>query len=414
MTTIKGLVAREVLDSRGNPTVEAELTTESFKVTAIVPSGASTGTHEALELRDKDNRYQGKGVQQAVRNVNDLIGPALINNQLRDPSQIDKIMVKMDGTPNKSKLGANAILAVSMAAFRAKATEEKKPLYQYIHDHFRMTQMRMPVPFANVINGGKHAGGELYMQEFMIAPIGAPSFKEAARMVSETYWTLKGLVKDKYGASAINVGDEGGFAPPLKMPEEALDLINAAIQKAGFDGVMKIALDPASSEFFKDGTYQGMTPQELLDKYAALIDKYPIISIEDGFAEDDYDSWAAFKLRFPSLQIVGDDLLVTNMERIRTAEQKQLCNALLLKVNQVGTVTEAVEAAKLALHHGWNVMVANRSGETEDAFIADLAVALGCGMIKLGAPCRSERLAKYNRLLRIEETISGVQFGVRK
>jgi enolase len=414
MTTIKNIYAREVLDSRGNPTVEVEMTTEAGMVSAIVPSGASTGSHEALELRDNDSRYLGLGVQKAVANVNNIIGPSLVNNQLRDPSQIDKVLIKLDGTTNKSKLGANAILAVSMAAFRAAAQAEKKPLYQYIHDQFNLTQMRMPVPCANVINGGKHAGTDLYMQEFMLVPLGAENFKEAMRIVSETYHVLKGIIKDKYGVVAVNVGDEGGFAPSLTTPEEALDLITAAIDKAGYKDKIKIAMDPASSEFFKDGLYHGMMPGELFDKYEELLEKYPIMSIEDGFAEDDFDSWTSFTKKYSKLQIVGDDLLVTNVQRIKMAHQRRLCNALLLKVNQIGTVTEAIDAAKLAMSYGWNVMVSHRSGETEDTFIADLAVALGCGQIKIGAPARTDRVAKYNRLLRIEEELKNAPFGMRR
>ncbi|MFH1917057.1 MAG: phosphopyruvate hydratase [Nanoarchaeota archaeon] len=401
MPTILSLHARQVLDSRGNPTVEAELRTEAGTVSAIVPSGASTGTHEALELRDGKKEYQGKGVQKAVANVNGPITKVLIGKEL-DPAAIDKTLLALDGTPNKAKLGANAILAVSMTACRGAALSRGQELYSYLAEFFG-TKPALPIPFANVINGGKHAGGNLYMQEFMIAPIGARSFSEGTRLVAETYHMLKGVIKEKYGVSATNVGDEGGFAPPLSTPEEALDLLVLAVKKAGHQGKIKIAMDPAASEFFKDDKYHEMTKTEMIAKYAELIKKYPIISLEDPFAEDDYATWNTFFEKHKKLQIVGDDLLVTNVYRIQMAHDKKLCNALLLKVNQIGSVTEAVAAAKLAMGFGWHVMVSHRSGETEDPFIADLAVALGCGQIKIGAPARSDRVAKYNRLLRIEE-----------
>jgi enolase len=410
MATILSLKAREVLDSRGNPTVEAELTTEAGTALAIVPSGASTGTHEALELRDNDkNRYLGKGVTKAVKNVNTTIAKELKGKPL-DPVAIDRALIVLDGTKNKGKLGANAILAVSMAAFRAAALTEKIELYAYLAETFDLKPC-MPVPYSNVINGGKHAGGDLYMQEFMIVPIGAKSFAEATRFVAETYHCLKGVIKDKYGVSATNVGDEGGFAPPIATPEEALDLLVQAIKESGHVGKVKIAMDPAASEFFKDNKYHNMTPGEMIAKYTELVKKYPVISVEDIFAEDDYDTWATFLNKHQKLQVVGDDLLVTNVERIRMAEEKKLCNALLLKVNQIGTVTEAVDAAKLAQSYGWKVMVSHRSGETEDTFIADLSVALGCSQIKPGAPCRSDRVAKYNRLIRIEEK-TGLKYGI--
>lgn len=410
MATILSLKAREVLDSRGNPTVEAELTTEAGTVTAIVPSGASTGTHEALELRDNDkNRYLGKGVLNAVKNVNTTIAKEL-KGKLLDPIAIDKALIALDGTKNKEKLGANAILAVSMAAFRAAALTEKIELYAYLAEIFDL-KPSIPIPYAVVVEGGKHAGGDLYMQEFMIVPIKAVNFSEGARIVSETYHFIEGIIREKYGATSANVGFEGAFAPALSTPEDALDLITEGIKKAGHTGKVKLAMDPAASEFFKDNTYQRMTKTEMMVKYTELVKKYPIISLEDPFAEDDFESWAGFHAKHQKLQLVGDDLLVTNVERIKMAKEKKLCNALLLKVNQIGTVTEAVEAAKLAQSYGWNVMVSHRGGETEDTFIADLSVALGCGQIKIGAPCRSDRVAKYNRLLRIEEK-TGLRYGL--
>ncbi|MBU1975877.1 MAG: phosphopyruvate hydratase [Nanoarchaeota archaeon] len=407
MALIQSIKAREILDSRGNPTVMAEVTTEDGVFSAMVPSGASTGVHEALELRDKDKRYNGLGVHWAVDHVNQIIAPALKGKPLDDPSALDQIMIDLDGTKNKEKLGANAILAVSMALFRAAAG--RIPLYIFLSNYFK-TEMRMPVPMANVINGGKHADGDLYMQEFMLAPISAPSFKEATRMVAETYHTLKKVIKEKHGTIATHVGDEGGFAPPIATPEEALDLITEAINEAGYEGKIQIALDPAASEFFKDGKYHHRTPDEMIEEYNSLIQKYPIFSIEDPFGQDDFDTWAKWN---PKIQVVGDDLTVSNVDRILIAAEKKLCNALLLKVNQIGSVTEAVRSAKMAYESGWEVMVSHRSGDTEDAFIADLAVALGCGQIKCGAPCRADRTSKYNRLLEIEEGLEG-KYGLRK
>ncbi|MFH1072843.1 MAG: phosphopyruvate hydratase [Nanoarchaeota archaeon] len=406
MSKIISLHAREVLDSRGNPTVEVDVQTEKAKARAIVPSGASTGSHEAIELRDEDKkRYGGKGVLKAVHNVNTKIANRLKGEDVLQ-SQFDSIMLELDRTKNKSVLGANAILGVSMACFRAASQELNLPLYKHLAYTFKSLPLCLPVPYCNVINGGKHAGGDLYMQEFMIAPIGAKSFAEATRIAAETYQCLKNVIKAKYGVSAVNVGDEGGFAPPLKTPEEALGLLVFAIKEAGYTGKIKVAMDPASSEFYEKRMYHGMSGKELLAYYERLIKKYPVISIEDGFAEDDYPSWHEFYKKFHrKIQIVGDDLTVSNPERIRMAFKDKLCNCLLLKVNQIGTVTEAVQAAKLAFAHKWGVMVSHRSGETEDTFIADLAVALGCGMIKLGAPCRTDRTAKYNQLIRIEEEL---------
>jgi len=410
ISKIKSIHAREVLDSRGNPTVEAELSTVSGIFRAIVPSGASTGVHEALELRDKDKRFNGKGVQKAVKHVKSTIAKKLKGKESIKQKQIDSLMIELDSTKNKSKLGANAILAVSMAVCKAGAASRKKPLYEHIGKLFGTIKYVLPVPFFNVINGGKHAGNKLDMQEFMIAPVGFKSFKEALRAGTETYHALKGIIKKKYGIDAVNVGDEGGFAPPVDTAEQALNLLVQAIKKAGYTGKIKIAMDCAASEFYSNGHYllagKKKTGKQLMTMYEKLVKKYPIISIEDPFDQEDFESYAELTKKIGRrVQIVGDDLLVTNVERIKTALKSNACNALLLKVNQIGTITESLNAARLSLESGWNVMVSHRSGETEDSFIADLVVGLSAGQIKTGAPCRSERLAKYNQLLRIEEQL---------
>ncbi len=397
--------AREILDSRGNPTVEAEIILNNHIIRAIVASGASTGKYEALELRDKDKRYNGKGVLKAVKNVR-RISNALKGINLTKQKEIDEKIIKLDATKNKTKLGANAMLAASMACLRAGALLKKKPLYQYISE-ISGRKPSIPIPFCNVINGGKHADNKLKMQEFMIVPIGLKSFSESVMIVSETYHTLKKLVSKKYGMSGV--GDEGGFAPRINNAFDALELITKAIKKSGHEKNIRIALDPAASEFYKDGKYvieKTLTGGEMVDYYAELVKKYPIISIEDPFDQDDFEPYTELTKKIGSkIQVVGDDLLVTNTERIRKAVDLKLCNALLLKPNQIGTVTEAIDAANLAFKSGWNVMVSHRSGETEDSFIADLATGLGCGQIKLGAPCRGERTCKYNQLLRIEEQL---------
>ncbi len=407
MSSITKIKAREILDSRGNPTLEVDLFTKKTCQSASVPSGASTGKHEASELRDGEKRYMGKGVQKAIRNVELIISPLLQGIDCHDQRKIDEMMMQKDGTENKSKLGANAILGVSLAAARAANAEQKKFLFQHLHSLANVNRKpNMPRPFFNVINGGKHAGNKLAFQEFMIAPK-AKSFAEALRMGSEVYHLLKEVIEKKYGKEATNVGDEGGFAPPLKRAEEALNLLQEAIHKAGYKGKVEIAMDCAASEFYKDGKYvlhTNLNKEQLLDYYLYLIKKYQIISIEDPFEQEDFASFAELRKK-SKIQIVGDDLTVTNVKRIRQAIQKKSCNCLLLKVNQIGTLTEALDAVKLAYENGWKVMVSHRSGETEDTFIADLAVALGCGMIKAGAPCRGERIAKYNRLLRIEEVL---------
>ncbi|MBC7227464.1 MAG: phosphopyruvate hydratase [Thermoflexales bacterium] len=410
-TTIDEIIAREILDSRGNPTIEVEVAlADGSWGRAAVPSGASTGAHEALELRDEDpQRYGGKGVLKAVQNVNDLIADELFGWDATDQLGIDTYLLELDGTPNKERLGANAILGVSLAVAHAAANALRMPLYRYIGGVYAHV---LPVPLMNILNGGKHAVDGPDLQEFMIAPVGAPTFAEALRWGSEVYHALKAVLKKR--GYATGVGDEGGFAPSLKTNEEAIEVILEAVGKAGYrpGEQIALALDPAASEFYEDGRYilkkegRTLTGAEMVDFYAAWVEKYPIISIEDGLAEDDWESWALMTRRLGDrIQIVGDDLLVTNVERIRQAIREGACNALLCKVNQIGTLTEAIAAVQLAQRAGWGIIVSHRSGETEDATIADLAVALNVGQIKTGAPCRSERVAKYNQLLRIEEEL---------
>lgn len=407
MSSITKITAREILDSRGNPTIEVEATTEKTCQTASVPSGISAGVHEALELRDGTKRFLGKGVSKAVRNVERKIAPLLKHVECTSQEKIDYLMIKEDGTVNKSKLGANAILGVSLACARAAAVEKNLSLFKYLNELLPLKRISLPRPFFNVINGGKHAGNELAVQEFMIAPK-AKSFKEAIQIGSEVYHVLKELIEKKYGKSAINVGDEGGFAPPIKNAEEALDLITAAIKKAGYSKKVELALDCAASSFYHKGYYylhKKMSKDNLLEYYLQLIKKYSLISIEDPFEQEDFLSFAELR-RKSKIQIVGDDLTVTKVDLIEEAVKEESCNCLLLKVNQIGTLSEALDAVRLAYKNGWKVMVSHRSGETEDTFIADLAVGIGCGMIKAGAPCRGERTAKYNRLLRIEEVLT--------
>lgn len=421
--SITKVLARTVYDSRGNPTVEVDVSTNKGSFRAIVPSGASTGSLEALELRDgEQSKWLGKGVTKAVINVNKIIGPALIKADLDVTNQeaIDKLMIELDGTKNKEKLGANAILGVSLAVAKAGAAAKNIPLYSHIADlaHTNKEPFVMPTPFFNVLNGGMHSGGALAFQEFMITPLGAPSFFEGVRYASEVYHTLKSLAKEKYGLSAGNVGDEGGVAPNVNTPREALDLIVAAISKAGYKGKVFIALDPASSEFFKDGKYdmdfknpksdpsRHLSGKQLCELYLELLDEYPIVSLEDPFSELDWDSWSRY---FPDLskkvQIVADDITVTNPEIIKKGIEKKIANSLLLKVNQIGTLSESIEAANEAYAAGWSVQVSHRSGETEDTTIADITVGLRTGQLKSGACARSERLAKYNQLIRIEEEL---------
>merc|ERR1712117_692023 len=416
---IKKIFARQIYDSRGNPTVEVDLTTEKGIFRAAVPSGASTGIYEALELRDKVKAdWHGKGVTKAIANVNDVIAPALVKENL-DPveqNKIDEMMLKLDGTDNKNKLGANAILGVSMAVCKAGAAHKGVPLYRHIADLAGEKDVIMPVPALNVINGGSHAGNKLAMQEFMVLPTGATCFSEAMRMGSELYHHLKALIKKKYGLDATAVGDEGGFAPNFQNNGEALELLVEAIKVSGYEGKIFIGMDIAASEFCKDGKYDldfknpeskpedWITSDQLAEMYQGFIKDYPVLSIEDPFDQDDWEGYAKLTAN-TAIQIVGDDLLVTNPNRISTAIEKKACNGLLLKVNQIGTVTESIKAHNMAKEQGWGTMVSHRSGETEDCFIADLLVGLCTGQIKTGAPCRSERLAKYNQLLRIEEEL---------
>jgi enolase len=411
MATIEEIWAREILDSRGNPTVEVEvILADGSWGRAAVPSGASTGVHEALEMRDQEpDRYGGKGTLQAVENINTILADELMGEEATDQVAVDGQMIALDGTPNKSRLGANAILGVSLAVAKAAADSVGLPLFRYIGGtdaHF------LPVPMMNILNGGKHATDSTDLQEFMVVPVGAPTFREALRWGAETYHALKQVLKNKgYGT---NVGDEGGFAPSLGSNEEAIEVILQAIENAGYEPGQDIyiALDPAASEIYEEGAYQlkkegrQLSGEEMVAFYEDWVQKYPIISIEDGLAEDDWDSWSLMQQRLGDrLQIVGDDLLVTNVERIKKALELRACNSLLCKVNQIGTLSEAIAAVRMAHRAGWTVVVSHRSGETEDATIADLAVALNSGQIKTGAPCRSDRVAKYNQLLRIEEEL---------
>lgn len=410
--SIEEVLAREILDSRGNPTVEVEVYLDDGTLgRAAVPSGASTGAHEAVELRDEDaTRYLGKGVERAVRNVNELIAPELINYPVTEQAAIDQTMIDLDGSPNKGKLGANAILGVSLACARAAAESLGLPLYRYLGG----TNARdLPVPMMNILNGGKHADNTVDIQEFMVMPTGASSWAEALRMCAEVYHNLAKVLKSKGLSTAI--GDEGGFAPNLKTSEETIEVIIEAIGKAGYGAgeQFMIALDCAATEMYKDGKYyfegEGVTrtTAEMVDYLASLADKYPIISIEDGMSEDDWDGWKALTERIGNrVQLVGDDLFVTNTERLKKGIELGTANAILIKVNQIGTLTETLDAIEMAKKAGWTAIVSHRSGETEDTTIADLVVATNAGQIKTGAPARSERVAKYNQLLRIEEDLA--------
>ncbi len=408
-TTIELIRAREILDSRGDPTVAVDVVlSEGTRGTAMVPSGASTGAHEAVELRDGDRRrYRGKGVKRAVENIDDIIAPELIGEDAADQSAIDKILLELDGTENKSRLGANALLGVSLACARAAANAVGLPLYRYLGGPLART---LPVPMMNILNGGKHALDSADMQEYMIAPIGASSFREAVRAGSETFHALKALLADK--GMGTGVGDEGGFAPSgLKSNEEPITLILEAIEKAGYrpGEDIAIALDPAATEFFENGVYtlaresHRLRSSEMIDLYADWCQRFPLVSIEDGLAEDDWDGWTALTAKLgDKLQLVGDDLFVTNVERIRKGVAQNAANAVLIKLNQIGTLSETIEAIELAHRSGYATVISHRSGETEDTTIADLSVALNTGQIKTGSLSRSERVAKYNRLMEIE------------
>ena len=402
--TIIDIRAREILDSRGNPTIECEIDTEFASETAMVPSGASTGEKEALELRDGDKRYHGKGVKKAVKNVNERIAPLLIGENVLDQRKIDFFMLEMDNTRNKSNLGANAILSVSLACARAAASSLGLPLYRYLNPNSYL----LPIPMMNIINGGAHAGNSLEFQEFMILPVNLESFKEALRVGTEVYHELKNVLKEKYGKTAINIGDEGGFAPPMSDIEEPFEMILKAMENLGYNKNIRFAIDSAPSYFYNKKTEKytisekEYTNMELLELYKELVSKYNIVSIDDPFYEEDYEGFEVITEEM-KIQIVGDDIFVTNPELLRMGIEKKLCNALLLKINQIGSITEAMEAAELALKNKYNVVVSHRSGETVDTSIADISVALNSGQIKTGAPCRGERVAKYNRLLKIEE-----------
>ena len=412
ITTIKSVHAREILDSRGNPTVEVEVWLEGgASGRAAVPSGASTGAHEALELRDGDKkRYNGKGVLQAINHVNHEITKAVIGLDALHQSEIDRAMLKLDGTPNKGKLGANATLGVSLAVARAAANAVELPLYRHLGG---VASRVLPVPMFNILNGGVHANWQgTDLQEFMIAPVGAPTFREALRWGSETYHSLKNVLKE--AGYSTGVGDEGGFSPALKKNSDAVELILKAIENAGYRPGEQIAigLDPASSSFYEDGYYhlrtegRQVSSAEMVEMYAEWISKYPIVVLEDGLSEDDWDGWKVLNEKLgDKIELVGDDLFVTNVSRIERGIAENVANAVLIKLNQVGTLTETVAAIEMAREAGWGAMVSHRSGETIDTFIADFTVAMGTGHLKTGAPCRGERVEKYNQLLRIEEEL---------
>ncbi|MBI4044141.1 MAG: phosphopyruvate hydratase [Candidatus Diapherotrites archaeon] len=429
MVNIKKIFARQVLDSRGIPTVEAEVSTDKGVFSAIVPSGTSAGKHEALELRDGGKEYFGKGVSKAVSNVNQLIALRLEGKSFSSQKELDGVLLGLDGTQNKSRLGANAVLSVSMAFSRAMAVEKDLELFGFLGESFGNKEFVLPCPQSVFISGGAHADKSTDFQEFMVMPTGLKSFSSALQCVAEVYHRLAEILKKK--DLHTNVGKEGSFAPNLKSLSLAIqgafaprlesnsmafELLSIAVEEAGYSlgKDVSFALDVAASEFFKNGKYvletegKTLTGGELVDMYGELLDVFPVVSVEDGFAEDDFESFSEFTKKFGHrVQVVGDDLLVTNVERIKKAVSMNSCNALLLKPNQIGTVSESLEAARLAFDSKWNVVVSHRSGDTEDAFIADLAVAIGCGQIKTGAPARSERTAKYNRLLRIEEKLGG-------
>ena len=402
---IKNLKAREILDSRGSPTLEVDVITSGGQLgRAAVPCGASTGLFEAVEIRDNEERFQGKGLLKALKLVRYEISPELIGVDVRKQREIDELMISLDGTSNKSRLGGNTILGVSLACAKAAALHEEVEIFEYIDSKASL----MPLPFFNVINGGKHAGNQLDFQEFMIVPSGASSFKEALRMGSEIYQVLKTQLRIKYGENAINVGDEGGFTPPINDAEEALIALIEAIEEADYSGRIDLAMDVAASTFFHEEKYligkKEYTTNEIIDLYQDLVDNYPIVSIEDPLEETDFQGFAMLSKEIP-IQIVGDDLFVSNPKRLETGIKIGAANTLLLKVNQIGTLTEALEAEKLARENDLAVQVSHRSGETEDTFISDLAVGIESGQIKAGAPARGERTSKYNRLLRIEEKL---------
>ncbi len=407
MVEIVSIDAREILDSRGNPTVQALVKTKKCVGKASVPSGASTGMNEALELRDESDRYRGKGVQKAVENIKNLIASELLGEDVTEQMKIDKKMIELDGTEDKSNLGANAILAVSLASARAASKEVNLPLYSYIG---RLNDVTLPIPFMNVLNGGEHAGNELDIQEYMIAPTKTENFKEALRIGAEVYHSLGDIIEKEYGSSATNLGDEGGYAPPLSDPTEPFDLILEAIDDCGYSEEIDLAIDTAASELKTPKGYESrgeiVSSEEMIQFYEEVVKDYPLVSIEDPLGEDDWKGFIEITQRIgDEVQVIGDDLFVSDPELIQKGIEEGACNSILLKVNQIGTLTEAMEAATLAVENGYNVMVSHRSGETSDPFIADLSVALSSRQIKTGAPARGERTAKYNRLLAIEEEL---------
>ncbi|KAJ9235450.1 hypothetical protein DTO169E5_6166 [Paecilomyces variotii] len=417
-STITNVRAAQRLDSRGKPTVQVWVTTNKGTFTASAPSGASRGPYEAHEILDADpNMYGGNGVEKAVYHAQHVIGPGLVDKCFdvsKDLAKIDDFMIKLDGTKDKGNLGTNAILPLSMACARAAAAARDVPLYEFLRQEAHAPEgYVLPVPFFNLLNGGVHSGNQMAFQEFMIAPVGAESMAQAIQIGSEMYQELKSIIKKKYGAAATTVGEEGGFSPPISDPEEALDLLTEAVKSSGHEGKIKFGIDPASSQFFECGCYdigykrgneEKLSSTQLTDLYNKLLQKYPIILLEDPFAEDDWASWRNFN-RDCKIELVGDDLLATNISRLAMAREHAACNSILLKVNQIGTVSEALSVAQSAYSFGWKVFVSHRSGETNDDFISDLAVAIGCGHLKAGSPCRGERVAKYNRLMDIEDQL---------
>lgn len=409
MVKLLALKARQILDSRGNPTVECDLKTGDGIFRASVPSGASTGKHEAHELRDNKQAFHGNSVTKAVNNINTSIAKKINGKSFSTQGKLDQALIDLDGTTNKHKLGANAILAVSMAFARAHAAYHQQELYAYLGDLHGTKQYTLPVPAFNIINGGKHAGNKLDIQEYMLLPVKANTFAEALRMGSETYHTLKKKLAHQYGKHAINVGDEGGFAPPFQCMEEPFDFIMDSAITNNYADNIRLGIDAAANSFWNGKHYllegKPHTAIQLQQEYERMTNAYPLATIEDPFHEEDFAAYAELLAALPTTQIVGDDLTVTNTARVQKAIDAKSCNCLLLKINQIGTITEALNAATLAKHAGWNIMVSHRSGETTDDFIADLAVGIASGQMKSGAPCRGERLAKYNRLLRIEEQL---------
>ncbi|MFP3871497.1 MAG: phosphopyruvate hydratase [Candidatus Natronoplasma sp.] len=410
MITIESIKAREVLDSRGNPTVKAVVETPYGTGKAAVPSGASTGKHEALELRDGGKRYGGKGVKKAIENIKDTISPELLGEDVTGQAEIDRKMIELDGTEDKSELGANAILAVSLATARAAADTFDLPLYRYLG---RVNDVTLPVPFMNVLNGGEHAGNDLDIQEYMIAPTDAKDFSEALRIGTEVYHSLGDIIEDRFGPAATNLGDEGGYAPPLSDPTEPFELILDAVEECGYSDEIDLAIDTAASEFKTPQGYESggdvLSSEEMIQFYEEMVENYPLISIEDPLGEEDQEGFVEITERLADqVQIVGDDYFVSDPKLIQKGIEDGACNAVLLKVNQIGSLTEAMDAASLALRNSYNVMVSHRSGETSDPFIADLSVAISSQQIKTGAPARGERTSKYNRLLEIEEELAEI------